>query len=96
MVGAKGQPKRWGWVLGAVIAIFVAVAMTSRVAPHFSIFGRSNKPCQCAQVNHLPTSFLCICLFITAKMEDPHFPFSLYFFVLLGKMNVLKLGFLFL
>ncbi|XP_048335600.2 endoplasmic reticulum oxidoreductin-1 isoform X1 [Ziziphus jujuba] len=50
MVGVKGLlPKRWGWVLGALIAIFLAVAMTSRIAPQFSIFGRSNKPCHCAQ-----------------------------------------------
>lgn len=50
MVGIKGQRKQWGWVLGALIAIFVAVAMTTRTAPQISLFGRTNKPCHCDQV----------------------------------------------
>ncbi|CAK9321220.1 unnamed protein product [Citrullus colocynthis] len=49
MVGAKGPRCRWGLMMGgALIAIFLAVAMTSRTAPMISLFGRTNKPCPCA------------------------------------------------
>lgn len=48
MAGAKSPRKRWGWVVGALVAIFVAVAVTSRTAPRISLFGHTNnKPCQC-------------------------------------------------
>lgn len=50
MVGEKSKGKRWGWVVGALIALFVAVALTSTSAPKFALFGRSNKPCNCTQV----------------------------------------------
>ncbi|CAL9015895.1 unnamed protein product [Prunus brigantina] len=52
MAGEKGKTKRWGWAVGALIAVFVAVAMTSRTAPKISFFGRSNKPCNCTQDTH--------------------------------------------
>lgn len=56
MAGEKGKTKRWGWAVGALIAVFVAVAMTSRTAPKISFFGRSNKPCNCTQVRFLVCS----------------------------------------
>ncbi|XP_022146611.1 endoplasmic reticulum oxidoreductin-1-like [Momordica charantia] len=48
MVGVKGLRYRWGLMVGALVAIFVAVAMTSRTAPMISLFGLTNKPCHCA------------------------------------------------
>ncbi|KAM6552035.1 hypothetical protein CsatB_001843 [Cannabis sativa] len=52
MFEMKGQMKRWGWVIGALIAIFVAVAMTTRPCPRISLFGRTNKPCLCDRDQH--------------------------------------------
>ncbi|KAM1111121.1 hypothetical protein ACFX13_010497 [Malus domestica] len=49
MVGAKGKSRRWVWVVGAVIVVFIAIAMTSVRAPKISFFGQSNKACNCTQ-----------------------------------------------
>lgn len=49
MVGEKSKGKRWGWVVGALIAVLVAVAFSS-AAPKIALFGSSNKPCNCTQV----------------------------------------------
>ncbi|XP_009360923.2 endoplasmic reticulum oxidoreductin-1 isoform X2 [Pyrus x bretschneideri] len=68
MVGAKGKPRRWVWVVGAVIAVFVAVAMTSQRAPKISFFGRSNKACNCTQETHKYSGIVedCCCDYETA------------------------------
>lgn len=37
---------QWGWLVGAVIAILLAVSLSG-----LPLFGRFDKPCKCAQVN---------------------------------------------
>jgi ERO1-like protein alpha len=59
MVKAKaenmGFGKRWSWaVVGALIAIFVALAVSSRTFPIFSLFGLTSTPCHCAKVDSSP------------------------------------------
>ncbi|TQE10213.1 hypothetical protein C1H46_004185 [Malus baccata] len=49
MVGTKGKPRRWVWVVGAVIAVFIDVAMTSVRASKILFFGQSNKACNSTQ-----------------------------------------------
>lgn len=43
----------WTWAVGALVAVFFASALTSSNFPIFSLFDRSNKLCQCAQVPFL-------------------------------------------
>ncbi|XP_010275885.1 PREDICTED: endoplasmic reticulum oxidoreductin-1-like [Nelumbo nucifera] len=47
-IGENGPRRRWGWIIGAVIAVLLATAATSRSAPKISLFGRNNKECECA------------------------------------------------
>jgi hypothetical protein len=62
MVKAKaenmGHRKRWNWVVaGALIAIFVAVAVSLRTSPNLSLIGLTRTPCRCAKVNSSPCFF---------------------------------------
>lgn len=61
-VEGKGHRKRWSWaVVGALIAIFVAVAMSSRISPNLSLFERTTTSCRCAKVNSSPFFFFFFC-----------------------------------
>ena len=44
----------WTWAVGALVAVFFASALISSNFPIVSLFDRSNKLCQCAQVPFLP------------------------------------------
>ncbi|ERN01240.1 endoplasmic reticulum oxidoreductin-1 [Amborella trichopoda] len=48
-VAEKRRHWRWGWALGALLVVLLATAVASRNAPKFSLFGISNKPCQCPE-----------------------------------------------
>uniref|UniRef100_A0A2P2J687 Endoplasmic reticulum oxidoreductin-1 n=1 Tax=Rhizophora mucronata TaxID=61149 RepID=A0A2P2J687_RHIMU len=44
------ERKDWRWVgIGAIVALVIAVALTSTAAPKISLFGSSNKSCSCSQ-----------------------------------------------
>lgn len=50
----KDPSKQWsGFVVGALIVIFIAMAtMSLRTSSYFSLFGRTSiMPCQCSKVN---------------------------------------------
>lgn len=91
MVGEKVLRKRWGWVLGALIAIFVAVAMTSRIAPEISIFGRTNKPCHCAQVIGFFANFIFVFTFSVWLLGKWRTAYCFFKICSLGKRKILKL-----
>nr|DAD37377.1 TPA_asm: hypothetical protein HUJ06_008018 [Nelumbo nucifera] len=46
-IGENGRRRRWGWVVGALIAVLLATAATSRSAPKISLFAQNNKDCKC-------------------------------------------------
>uniref|UniRef100_A0A5B7BDB0 Putative Endoplasmic reticulum oxidoreductins 1 isoform 1 n=1 Tax=Davidia involucrata TaxID=16924 RepID=A0A5B7BDB0_DAVIN len=48
-IDKKSHTKRWGWAAGALLAIFLAIALTSRNAPITLLPGRSNNQCHCDQ-----------------------------------------------
>ncbi|KAJ7947332.1 endoplasmic reticulum oxidoreductin-1-like [Quillaja saponaria] len=52
-VEKKGH-RKWIWVLGALIVVFVAMAMSmsSRTATKISLFGGTDRACQCARDTH--------------------------------------------
>ncbi|XP_059437855.1 endoplasmic reticulum oxidoreductin-1-like isoform X1 [Corylus avellana] len=55
-----GRRKRWNWVVaGALIAIFVAVAVSSRTSPNLSLFGLTRTPCLCAKYSGIVEDCCC-------------------------------------
>ncbi|KAG6642119.1 hypothetical protein I3843_09G116300 [Carya illinoinensis] len=60
-IESKGSPrKRWSWaVMGALMAILVAVAMSSRISPSLSLFGRTSTPCYCAKYSGIVEDCCC-------------------------------------
>lgn len=72
--GGGGGGRRWVWAVGALIAVLLATAVTSRTSPKIPLFGFNGKPCDCS------VAFLLIyCVFLS------FFLFS--FFVWLGCGN---------
>ncbi|KAI4300046.1 hypothetical protein L6164_033464 [Bauhinia variegata] len=44
----KGHGTRWVWILVALAAIFIAMAMSSKTGPRTALFGAIDRACQCA------------------------------------------------
>ena len=49
-VEKRGCGIRWVWVAVALIAVFVAMAMSSKTSPRIALFGAIDRACQCARV----------------------------------------------
>ncbi|XP_010932625.1 endoplasmic reticulum oxidoreductin-1 isoform X1 [Elaeis guineensis] len=48
--GAGGWTgRKWGWAAGALIAVLLATAVTSRTSPKITLFGITDKPCECSE-----------------------------------------------
>lgn len=58
--------RRWLWLVMALVAVFVAMAMSSRTSPK-ALFGAIDRACPCARVIFL---------------NNPHFKFPYSFFLL--------------
>ncbi|RWW65325.1 hypothetical protein BHE74_00027371 [Ensete ventricosum] len=49
--GGGGRRRwRWGWVVGALIAVLLATAATSRNSPRNPLSGITSKLCQCTVI----------------------------------------------
>ncbi|KAM0932172.1 putative endoplasmic reticulum oxidoreductin 1, ERO1-like superfamily [Dioscorea sansibarensis] len=46
--GGGRRGRRWVWAVGALIAVLLATAVTSRTSPKIPLFGFNGKPCDCS------------------------------------------------
>ncbi|KAG2684743.1 hypothetical protein I3843_10G086900 [Carya illinoinensis] len=57
---SKGARKRWsGLVVGALIVIFIAMAMSLRISSYLLPFGRTSMPCQCSKYSGIVEGCCC-------------------------------------
>ncbi|OMO65769.1 Endoplasmic reticulum oxidoreductin 1 [Corchorus olitorius] len=57
----KSEKMRWKWVIGAFIAIIIAIALASRSSPKISLFGQTDKSCSCSQDKHKYSGIVADC-----------------------------------
>ncbi|KAF5472522.1 hypothetical protein F2P56_009236 [Juglans regia] len=57
---SKGATKRWsGLVVGALIVIFIAMAMSLGISSYLSLFGWTSMPCQCSKYSGIVEDCCC-------------------------------------
>jgi len=52
----KGRGVPWLWVLISLVAVFVAMAFSSKTSPRISLSGAIDRACQCARVIFMNSS----------------------------------------